>query len=122
MKRQGIINGWSDRDINAGDEWKTSISDKLESAKVVLLLISADFLASDYCYDIEMKRALERHDSGEAKVIPIILRSCDWSGAPFSKLQALPTEAKPIDLWVNSDEAFTLVSKGIGKTIANMRE
>ncbi|WP_404430475.1 TIR domain-containing protein [Sutcliffiella horikoshii] len=117
MKRQGLINGWNDRDINAGDEWKTSISDKLESAKVILLLISADFLASDYCYEIEMKRALERHESGDAKVIPIILRSCDWKGAPFSKIQALPTDAHPIDLWPNIDEAFTIVSTGIKKAI-----
>lgn len=121
MRRQGIITGWNDRDINAGDEWKRTISDKLESAKVILLLISADFLASDYCYEIEMKRALERHESGDAKVIPIILRSCDWKEAPFSKIQALPTDARPIDLWSNVDEAFTMVSTGIKKAITNMR-
>lgn len=122
MKRSGVINGWSDRDINAGDEWKESIHDRLESAKVILLLISADFLASDYCYDIEMMRALERHESGDAKVIPIILRSCDWEGAPFSKLQALPPEARPLDLWENQDEAFTKIVEGIKRSIQSLRK
>ena len=80
LKRQGIIAGWHDRQIGAGEEWKGQIDRNLESAQVVLLLISPSFLASDYCYDIEMKRAIERHDHGEAKVVPIILRPVDWRG------------------------------------------
>src|SRR5262249_17076867 len=95
MKRDGLITGWHDRRIGAGMEWKSSIDEHLESAGVILLLISSDFLDSDYCYDVELKRAMERHEKGEARVIPVILRHCDWSSAAFAKLQALPKNAKP---------------------------
>lgn len=96
LKRQKIISTWHDRKIGAGDDWKGQIDDHLDSAQIILLLISADFLASDYCYDIEMNRAIERHEFGEARVIPIILRPVDWKGAPFGKLQALPKNAEPV--------------------------
>jgi hypothetical protein len=82
LKRQKLILTWFDRKIGAGEEWKGQIDEHLDSAQVILLLISADFLASDYCYDIEMIHAMERHESGEARVIPIILRPVDWAGAP----------------------------------------
>jgi hypothetical protein len=75
LEWQGVIKAWHDRKITAGEEWKSAIDSHLESAKIILLLISADFLASDYCYDIELQRALERHESKEARVIPVILRS-----------------------------------------------
>ncbi len=84
---------------------------------IILLLVSQDFLASDYCYEKEMKRALERHEAGEARVIPIILRPTHLEVTPFSKLQALPTEAKPITLWPDRDEAFVDVVRGIQKVI-----
>ena len=113
LKRQGIIAGWHDRQIGAGEEWKGQIDRNLESAQVVLLLISPSFLASDYCYDIEMKRAIERHDHGEAKVVPIILRPVDWGGAPFDKLQVLPSDGKPVTLWQDRDEAFKNVAVSI---------
>src|SRR5690349_17931113 len=83
LKRTGVIAGWHDRNITAGREWAGEISAHLGSAGVILLLVSADFLASDYCYDVELTRALERHEAGEARVIPVILRSVDWRGAPF---------------------------------------
>jgi len=117
LKRQGFISGWHDRRITAGDEWKAEIDEHLETAKVILLLISANFIASDYCYDVEMKRSLERHEEGTARVIPIILSPCDWNGAPFGKLQALPKDAKPITIWSNQDEAFADVAKGIRKAV-----
>jgi len=113
LKRQGVITEWYDRDISAGTEWGEEIKQYLESAKVILLLISPDFMNSDYINDIEVKRAMERHESGEARVIPVILRPVDWEGAPFSKLQALPTEVRPITLWSNRDEAFLDVIRGI---------
>ena len=99
LKRQGIITDWHDRKIGAGTEWKGQIDIHLNTARVILLLISSDFLASDYCYDIEMRRAIERHEAGEARVIPIILRPVIWKGAPFEKLQALPKDAKPVTSW-----------------------
>lgn len=86
-----------------------------------MLLVSADFLSSDYCYDIEMSRALERHASGSARVIPVILRACDWADARFGKLQALPKNAKPVTSWRNMDEALTDVAKGIRLVISEMQ-
>ncbi len=113
LKREGVINDWHDRQIMPGSQWKDQIDGHLESADIILLLVSADFLDSDYCYDIEMKRALERHEQGEATVIPIILRPVDWQGAPFGRLQCLPKDAKPVTSWTNQDEAFLDIARGI---------
>ncbi|GJL61086.1 MAG: hypothetical protein NPIRA03_39430 [Nitrospirales bacterium] len=120
MKREGVIEVWHDRKITGGKEWADQIDENLEQASIILLLISSDFLASDYCYDKEMGRALEKHQNGEARVIPIIIRSADWSTAPFGKLQALPQEAKPIDSWRKKDEAWTDVAKGIRKVVEEL--
>ena len=73
LKRQGLIATWYDRQITAGTEWAQTTDAHLNSASVILLLISPDFFASDYCYGIEMKRALERHQAQEACVIPLLL-------------------------------------------------
>ena len=113
LERQGIIAGWHDRRISAGTELTGQIDSHLEAARVILLLISSDFIASDYCYDVELKRALERHDAGTARVIPVILRPTDWHSAPFGKLLALPRDGKPITTWANEDEAFLDVARGI---------
>jgi len=123
LEHRGLISAWHDRKIDAGEEWKGEIDEHLNSAQIILLLISADFLASKYCYDIEMKRAMERHESGEARVIPIILRHVLWKGSPFSKLQALPTNAEPIKdgKWRSVDEAFADVAEGLEKAIADLR-
>jgi len=115
LRRRGVLNPWHDRRIAASDDWKESIDGHLESADIVLLLISPDFMASDYCYDVEMTRAMERHQSGAAKVVPVIARSVDLEGAPFATIQALPKDAKPVTSWPNRDEAWTDVAKGIRK-------
>lgn len=120
LKRQKLISTWHDRNIGAGEEWKGQIDKHLDSAQMILLLVSADFLASDYCYDIELKRAIERHKAGEARVIPIILRPVEWKGALFNELHALPTDAKPITCWGSLDEAFLDVTKGLKKVIEDM--
>ncbi len=117
LRRQSVIETWHDRMITAGDEWKGEIDGYLEAAEIILLLVSSDFLASDYCYDSEMLRALERHDNGDARVIPVILRPVDWAGAPFAKLQALPKSARAVTEWPDRDAAFTDVAKGIRKAI-----
>jgi GTPase SAR1 family protein len=116
LQREGVITTWSDRQIGAGDEWAGQIDAHLNSADIILLLISADFIASNYCYDIEMRRAMERHEARSARVVPVILRPVDWTGAPFGKLQAYPKDAKPITTWPNQDEAFVDVTKAIRKT------
>ncbi len=92
LKRQGAIETWHDRRIGAGQEIDGAISGNLEEADIILLLVSPDFLASDYCYDREMIRAMERHHAGDAIVIPVILRACDWHPAPFGKLNATPPD------------------------------
>jgi hypothetical protein len=113
LKRKGILSTWHDRRITAGSEWANEIDENLNAAQVILLLISPDFIASEYCYDVEMKRALERHAAREALAIPVILRPVDWSDAPFAKLQAVPRDGKPITLWSNPDEAWYDVAKHI---------
>lgn len=120
LRRQGIIDAWYDRQIPVGTEWAGEIDSHLNSAQIILLLISSDFLASDYCYDIELKRAMERHEAGTACVIPIILKPVDWHGAPFGKLQALPKNAQPITTWSNQDEAFLNVAQGLRKAVETL--
>lgn len=120
LKRRGVITGWHDRQIGAGEEWRDAIDEHLDSAGVILLLVSSDFLASDYCYDIELKRAMERHEEKTARVIPIILRPCDWTDAPFGKLQALPTNGKPVTTWGNPDEAYLNIAKGISAAVEKL--
>ncbi|MFL6209227.1 MAG: TIR domain-containing protein [Pyrinomonadaceae bacterium] len=122
LKRQGIIRAWHDRKLGAGDEWAQEIDEHLNTAHVILLLISADFLASDYCYDVELRRAMERHAAADdpACVIPIILRPCDWLGASFGKLQALPLDAKPVTRWADRDEAWLNVSAGIRAAVKRL--
>ena len=120
LKRQGVIKGWHDRKIGPGKEWKGEIDTHLDTADVILLLISPDFIASDYCWDVEVKRTMERHEAGEARVIPVILRPVDWKSAPFGKLQALPTDAKPVTIWSDRDEAFLDVARGIRAAVADL--
>lgn len=106
LKRQGLIETWHDRRILAGDEWDKEIDRNLETADIILLLISPYFIASNYCYEIEMIRALERHDKGEVKVIPIILEPCDWQDMLFGKLQAVPRDNRPISKFPNLHDGF----------------
>jgi hypothetical protein len=113
LKDQGVIQDWHDRRIQAGTEWDGVISENLEQARIILLLVSADFMASRYCHDVEVKRAMERHEAGTARVVPVILRPVDWHSAPFGKLAALPTDGKPVTSWKNRDGAFTDVARGI---------
>lgn len=113
LKRQGIISAWYDHCIIAGDEIDQVISSELESAKIILLLVSAHFLASDYCYEREMKRGLEKHNDGTAVVIPVILHPCDWHSAPFGNLRATPTDGKPVSMFANQQEAFSIIAKDI---------
>ncbi|HYP39092.1 MAG TPA: FxSxx-COOH system tetratricopeptide repeat protein [Chloroflexia bacterium] len=121
LTRRKMIIGWQDRKIIPGHNWKKEIDEKLNTAKVILLLVSADFLASDYCYGIEMKKALQRDKVKEARVIPVILRDVYWRGAPFGKLQALPTDGKAVTSWGNPDSAFKIVAEGIVKVIEEIR-
>src|SRR5436305_12926270 len=117
LRRQGFISEWYDRDILPGTEWAGEIDAHLETASIILLLVSPDFLASNYCYQVEMQRALERHERGDVHVIPIILRPCDWQNSPFVHLQCLPLNGKALTEWNNQDAAFLEVAQGVRRVI-----
>jgi tetratricopeptide (TPR) repeat protein len=121
LKRQKLIEIWYDGEISAGTEWEREINKHLSTADIVLLLVSAAFLASDYCYSKEMERALQRHEEGTARVVPIILRPVDWEDAPFSKLQILPTEAKPVTRWITPDDAYEDIAKKLRVVVKNLQ-
>ena len=113
LKHQGIIVEWTDRELVPGCNWNTAIHDKLQQADLILLLISSDFLSSEYCYGIELKHAMTRHNDKSACVVPVILRPCSWGNLPFSSLQALPEGGKAISTWEDRDLAFLSVVQGI---------
>lgn len=126
LMREKIISTWYDRKINAGNEWAHEIDKHLNTAQIILLLASPDFIASDYCYLIEMKKALRRHKRGEARVIPVILRPVELKHTPFGKIQALPSNGKPITNWPsrddNFDDAFHDVAEGIRKAVEELTQ
>jgi len=117
LRNQGLIDSWHDRRILAGEEFGEAIAESLDTAEIILLLVSSDFLASKYCYSIEMAKAMERHEAGHARVIPVILRDCDWHTAPFGKLTALPADGKPIRSWPDIDQAFAAVAREVRKAV-----
>lgn len=121
LKRAGIVEIWHDRRLVAGDDFDHSIKQELEAADIILLLVSSDFLKSDYISDVEIARAMARHEAGEARVVPVILRPCPWQHAPFAKLQALPKEGKAVTKWPNTDEAFLDIANGIERAAKELR-
>jgi dipeptidyl aminopeptidase/acylaminoacyl peptidase len=120
LERQGIIQWWHDREIPPGWEWEEAIDRNLRTAEVILLLVTPDFMGSDYVHENEIVQAVERHERGEARVIPIIVRPADWEWASFGKLQALPKDAKPITTWLNQDEAWLDVVRGVRKAVEEL--
>lgn len=126
LQLQGLVETWYDRQIAPGDNWAAEIEENLRAANIILLLLSSDFISSGYCVENEMRVAMQRHAAGEAKVIPVILRFCDWEDVPFDggagvgrlgDLQALPEGAKPVKDWRSRDEAFLNVVRGIKRVI-----
>lgn len=113
LKHEGLVDTWHDRRIVAGDQFDDAIFGQLEAADVVLLLVSSDFINSSYCYSREMTRAMERHNAGQARVIPVILRHCDWTRAPFGKLLAAPRDGRPVMSWPDRDEALADVARQV---------
>jgi internalin A len=123
LERLGWIRPWHGRMIEAGQDWKTKIDENLEKADLILLMVSSHFIASDYCWEKEMKRALQRHENGEALVVPIIVRAVSWQKGPFAKLQALPRDAIPVTdkRWGNRDVAWKNVVQGLEQRIEKIR-
>jgi len=121
FERVGLVETWHDRRLSPGQDWKNQIDRNLEIADLIVFLVSSDFLASDYCYDIEMMRALQRHSLREARVVPIIVRDCVWEDAPFSELQALPLDGKSVRSWPDRDSAWKGVVQGVRRVIVELR-
>ncbi len=113
---------WDDYDIEAGHDWEVEIKKRLYGADIILLLVSPDSLASDYFYGKEVAVSLERHERGEARVVPIILRPCAWNMTPLSKIEALPAKGKAITQWASQDEAFTDIAQSIGEITTGIIE
>lgn len=120
LRMQGLVHIWHDRLIKPGTDWARDIDRNLDHADVILLLVSADFMASQYCMGIELKQALERSEMGSARVVPILIRECDLAGARFGKLQWLPTGSKPVKKWTDRDSAWTDVAKGVRKVVEEL--
>lgn len=120
LKHEGLIESWHDRRILAGSEVNASIDQQINVADVILLLVSSSFISSYYCYSIEMHRALERHHSGECRVIPVIVRPCDWSSTPFGKLLAAPSDGRAVTTWPNYDEAYADIAKQVRAVVKDV--
>ncbi|MBD1832457.1 toll/interleukin-1 receptor domain-containing protein [Cyanobacteria bacterium FACHB-472] len=120
LQRQGFITTWHKGMIGAGKEWESETDKQLMTADIILLLISVDFIASDWCWDVEVRRAMQRHEAKQARVIPVILRRTDdWESAPFGKLKPLP-DGKPVSEWGDGDEAFYNVAQGIRAVVKEL--
>ncbi len=120
LKHEGLINSWYDHNIAAGEEKTQQINAHLNTAHLILLLISPDFIASNNLYEVQMQRAIERQRIGEAYVVPVLLRPVDYKGTPFSKLKVLPSDERPVTSWPNSDEAFYNIARGIRQAVREL--
>ena len=120
LRREGWIDLWTDAAIAPGDQWHAEIDQALEAADVVVLLVSPDFLDSDFCYGIEMRRALERHARGEVAVVPVHIRWADVAGAPFERFQSLPARRRPVSAWPDQDAAWLNVVGGLRRLLQNL--
>lgn len=121
LKRNNKIKTWNDRELTAGSQFDDEIKKHLKEAQIIILLISADFINSDYCYEIEMNNALERMKRNDAIVIPIILRPCLWTATPLKNIQALPKDGKAISTYDNKDNAYLEIVQGIQKAIEHYK-
>ncbi|MFN6565048.1 MAG: tetratricopeptide repeat protein, partial [Nostoc sp. ChiSLP01] len=120
LLREKLITSWHKREIMAGQEFQDEINKHLKRAGLILLLVSPDFIASDYHWTVEVTRALEQNAAGKARVIPVLLRYADWDNPPIDKLSPLPSNRKPIKSWNDRDEAFLEVVKGIRQEVARL--
>ena len=121
LKRQGLLTGWYDHNIAAGLEWMQERANQLNAATLIALLISPDYLNSDYIYSSEMSKAMQRHEAGTARILPIFLRPTYWEGTPFAKLKSLPTDARPLTAWQDSDQAYLDVTTGISRVLKEIQ-
>jgi hypothetical protein len=117
LRHQGQISWWDDREVEAGAEWERKIREQLSASGLIVFLVSPDLLDSEYIYGKEMERALALHGKGQARVIPVIVRPADWEHGPLGNFQALPRFGQAVSSWLNEDEAWLDVTRGIRKLI-----
>lgn len=124
MERSGLIRAWYDNEILPGAEFDKEIAQKLAEADIILLLISPDFMASDYCQDIELPAAMKRREDSGVAVLPVIIRETHgWKthpveGITLGKLNALPLSGKPVPDWPTQDKGWANIAAGIER-VAN---
>lgn len=118
LRREGLIEAWFDREILAGDNIDAEIKNNLATSDFFIALVSPDFIASDYCYEKEMKEAIGRHDEGTIRVIPVIAEPCDWTPSPLGKLKALPKDGQPISTWANENVAYLDVATQLRRLLS----
>lgn len=122
LDRLKLVNHWDDGEIKPGDDWQKVIAEKMVAAQLVLLLISSDFISSEFCYEKELAVALKRDKAKTARVLPVILRPCLWHDLPFGKLQATPQDGRPITSWSSADEAMMEVAKAVREAAQALRD
>jgi hypothetical protein len=119
LRREGAVTEWYDREILAGDQVDNEVSVNLENSDLFLALASPDFLHSNYCYEKEMERAIEKHDSGQMRIIPIIVEPCDWKASPLVRFKALPRDGEPISDWTNENNAYLDIVNELRRVVQN---
>lgn len=122
MRSEGRIKTFWDRDIIPGREWHSEITEEMQEADIVLFLVSDDFLASRYCQQVELPAAIEMHEQGLVRAVPILLRPCEWQGTPLGRLQAIPRNGRPVTEWVDRNEAWVEIIRGIQTAIDEVRQ
>jgi hypothetical protein len=121
LSRKGQVQWWSEHQLIPGEEIENVISEALSGADVIILLISIHFLSNSFCWSQQLEKAIDRHDRGEAVVIPVFVRPCAWEGTPIEKLQGVPRRGKAISRWSDKHEAWTQVARGIEQALAAWR-
>lgn len=126
MERSGVLRVWTDRELIAGEHWEPTIKKNLKNADVILLLVSSDYFQSDYIHEVELREALERHERGEACVVPVIVRPCVWDTDPVLKrTQVLPTDGVPVSdtrHWHTREAAWVDVVQGVRRTLQQLQQ
>ena len=122
LEKKNYLEWWSDQRLIPGDEWEQAILDKLETSDIILLLVSSHFLASDFCWNIELTKAIKRHEDGDARVVPIFVRDCAPEETPIEKLHGVPSKDKPVSNWKDRHKAWMKVAKGIQNAVEEWRK
>lgn len=117
IKREGILESWTDNEIKVGENLSEIISDELSSSDLFIALISQDYIASNYCFEKEFQTALEMLSNKQIVIVPIICEPCDWTNTPFKNLLAVPKDGKPISEWANENTAYVSITGSIRKLL-----